>query len=725
MKQDVRLYINDMLVDFSNELSMPFTYQLEDLNNPTIIKNTFTKTITIPATNQNNKIFGEIYNFDRQQLFNQNYLIGTYFNPSFRTPFKIFKNGELIESGYMQLNTISMKNKDIQYNITLYGGLGDFFFNLSYNDENEPLTLSDLHYGIIDDKTGEEYTSEDELTFRINKEFIYKCWDNFEREGNYIYNFINFAPCENGLYDNFDNNRILINSVDNNISTAVTADGKTYTTFNGYAMGDLNHEYTEWEIHDLRSYYQRPVIKFSKIIQAICDERNNGGYKVVLDEDFFNVGNPYYNKAYVTLPMLSSLSKNDENIESTNLKALNNLWVGVSGSQVNKVSTTYNVPNPETENIKIFNTNFIDLTNFSNSTSIQINCDFQVVADVPNTDNKNLYLSSTFIPKYIVDKDYFIHYNKSIIVQALIYNENDEVIGYSNPIALNNFNYAIKNMVGYDIPNGSMQQIKGHFVLQSDKYVYVNEDGNNTFRLTLSNVPKSYFRYEIKVVAQTPYNLRNTTNAVGLLFIGDKMYDDIYYETAKINVNLVNTEINVEKGDNPIGSNSKLTKKDLLKTEKTPLDYLLSYSKLFGLIFEKDLNNKTIYIKTRNNFFTGDIKDWSDRIDYGKDVKINPILMDSKFYKYVYDENENYYLDKYKKEYGINYGQKRINTNYNFNSEEKTLLTNNVFKNSVTARNTSPYYRTFFNNNQTQIPPFYIDNFTLKLFNEILKQNCE
>ena len=45
--QNVRLYIANKCVDFSNELSIPFTYQLEDLNNPTIIKNSFTKTIEI------------------------------------------------------------------------------------------------------------------------------------------------------------------------------------------------------------------------------------------------------------------------------------------------------------------------------------------------------------------------------------------------------------------------------------------------------------------------------------------------------------------------------------------------------------------------------------------------------------------------------------------------------------------------------------------------------
>lgn len=31
MKQDIRLYIDNELVDFSSELSMPFNYQLEEI----------------------------------------------------------------------------------------------------------------------------------------------------------------------------------------------------------------------------------------------------------------------------------------------------------------------------------------------------------------------------------------------------------------------------------------------------------------------------------------------------------------------------------------------------------------------------------------------------------------------------------------------------------------------------------------------------------------------
>lgn len=71
MKHNTRLYIAGKLVDCSETLSLPITYSLEDLANPTVVKNSFSKTITIPATKNNNKIFGEFFKLDRMQHYEE------------------------------------------------------------------------------------------------------------------------------------------------------------------------------------------------------------------------------------------------------------------------------------------------------------------------------------------------------------------------------------------------------------------------------------------------------------------------------------------------------------------------------------------------------------------------------------------------------------------------------------------------------------------------------
>lgn len=37
--KDIRLYINDKLVDLQEDISLPITYQTEDYSNPTVVKN--------------------------------------------------------------------------------------------------------------------------------------------------------------------------------------------------------------------------------------------------------------------------------------------------------------------------------------------------------------------------------------------------------------------------------------------------------------------------------------------------------------------------------------------------------------------------------------------------------------------------------------------------------------------------------------------------------------
>lgn len=310
--KDIRLYIANKLVDCSELLSLPMTYQLEDFSNPTLVKNSFSKTITIPGTKQNNQIFGEIYKLDRMQHYQEltggEALQGINFDPSKRVGFQIFKDADLIESGYMQLNDISVQNNNISYNITLYGGIGDFFYGLKYNEDGTAKSLADIRY-FIEDENGEVLEESAEMNFEVNKDVVAESFNkDFTIEGNQLLDTIAFIPAYNGVYEDFDSSKCLINTNELHTSvfpTSKTDDGSEYTTYNGYGLASLNKDYTEWEMKDLRSYYQRPAIKVDKLIKAICREENSG-YNVTFDPTFFNANNPYWSKTFVALPLLTS-----------------------------------------------------------------------------------------------------------------------------------------------------------------------------------------------------------------------------------------------------------------------------------------------------------------------------------------------------------------------------------------------------------------------------------
>ena len=160
-----------------------------------------------------------------------------------------------------------------------------------------------------------------------------------------------------------------------------------------------------------------------------------------------------------------------------------------------------------------------------------------------------------------------------------------------------------------------------------------------------------------------------------------------------------------------------ITKSLLLKTEKTPADFLLDYTKLFGLYFIKDVGSKKITICSRNTFFTGETVDFSDRIDYSKNITITPILFDKKFYLMQRDTPETKVSKRYKDQYAQEYGQQRLATGYNFNYETKKLYDGNLYQSVVPMLNSDKYFRKFYDNENTAVPAFLNDNCTYHLYN--------
>lgn len=735
MKQDIKLYIDDKLVDFSNELIIPFTYQLKDVNKPTVVKNPFTKTITIIGTKNNNKIFGEIYNLDREQLYDDTYLTGAYFNPSYRTPFKLFKNGELIESGYMQLNSITIKNKVINYEVTLYGGLGDYLYSLMYNKDSEPLKLSDLVYGVENEETGSPFEDSDrEMDFTINKQFVYECFNNVGKDNNNtLTDYITFVPSYNGLPENFDSDKVLINTHNNSYISpklSATVNNKAYTPYNNYILATLPRKYNEWEMLDLRSYLQRPAIKMSKIIDACCNPVNNGGYTVELDTDFFNDNNPYYKDAWIALPLLTNLEKEKNNVTTADGELYRTVYVGELDNVSKYINTGYFVPltnfTTAGDAINYESIPIGTLTNIEVDFNINFNNEIGYDGDVYLL--SKLYNEGEYIPEFGFTAYSSTLLASNILLQLIAFDGvTNEILSYGDILCINNvmgdYGYAggdIKNYWSNYLPytDAKMETVEGNFKYENGTHTFYNTNNQKSFRLKLDNIPyrnrirlglrvektkdkKNAFKYRLPITKYFEYNTENNSE---------------FYVDGYIVPNITRCLITRDEPDSAVASNSKITKQFLLKTEKTPADYLLGYCKMFDLHFSKVNGEKIIKIQSRNNFYNGNIIDWTDKIDWSKDFKIKPICFDKKFYQMGL-EGESYYLTKYKNEYSVDYGQKRINTNYNFNADTTKLYDDNVYQNAVSAVDTSPYYHTFIDKDDRILAPFASANFKYNLFN--------
>lgn len=319
------LYIDGRQVEFPDEgISILFNRQRTDYTNPTIVRNSFTKTIKIPGTKINNGIFNEIWKLDRIQWSGA-------FNASKRTPFILINNGALVEKGYVKLNNITFDGSFYTYEMTLYGELGNLLYSLSYNKDTDatPLTLGDLDLGFD--------------SFTITRDLVDTAWKRLNGDQSVsgdsysMFDTINFAVCYDGIPDanNFDPSLVWVSvdrlasvdwkdhssMADNFPSSYTDGDGITYTYVSTmisrmdpddhYGKMEMQNELTPIETRDLRCYLLRPVIRISGIFDAIGEYiKENNGYELDLSDPFFSTDE--FLSTWMTLPMLYDIDPNVE-----------------------------------------------------------------------------------------------------------------------------------------------------------------------------------------------------------------------------------------------------------------------------------------------------------------------------------------------------------------------------------------------------------------------------
>lgn len=308
MRNKIRLYIGDRQADLDDGSFILLNYTAEDLTNPTIVRNSFSRQITLKGTPTNNEIFGGIYRNDRLTQYGG--VIGIDFDPTRKTPFTIYNEmGEILEEGYLKLNKVVRSGRNISYKVTLYGGLGSFLYGLSYDTDGKQLSLADLDYG-------------ETLDFTINAATILEAWERLGHgTGPTKWDVINFMPAYLGLPPSpFDANKCVVHAVTAGLKYR---DEDYRTDPNGYTLVTLNDKVTANEAKDFRSYLQKPVISMAAIINAICNPSNNGGYTVNLDPEFFDALNPYWYATWLTLPMFDDL--NIDVTETTNTQTMTDL----------------------------------------------------------------------------------------------------------------------------------------------------------------------------------------------------------------------------------------------------------------------------------------------------------------------------------------------------------------------------------------------------------------
>lgn len=673
----------DQEVELTNSVQFPLNKSFESLTTPTDISVDYSKTISIPATQHNNRVLGNAYRLDK--VFNNegnNENLGLYMNPLKRIPAKLLCNGELLLDGYAKYVSASETNGIISYNINIFGAVGSVFQSLR-NVVLSADKLSDEQKAEPDG--GEKYILDDGIDVNsvINRNLVKECW---EYTGdplvgyNTIPDILGFAPANRGLYDDFESNsgvgfeRMTVGdgtavSIEEAIKAVWIDNLKKlgYTDENAEARVDaidwssiIGDGVSEHMLRQVRSYEQKPYIYFCRLMkmyQRKC--RDLTGYEIELDPLWFNANNPYWSRICYMFDYLAGRGVNDSNTTP---------FTGYYNSQYKSV---VNSGNWEGYSNSVSYSDFdVKVTELGEISTVPFNILFINKQQANDSDplwsgKGNIYDSVIELsPRgYITAKftftnakgetktfDWWGAMNKDVAVHDTKYNRNNFNYIY-NETAIDKTNRILTGTTALQIPLMNLGKFDTvGLKLSIEVTVWHPMSSSNNYEI----YNKAFiYRHRIPIKGSTSYNKFEPT-----------------INNANYTVTFPNTEVYAN------WRYSTVCKLKNLYTKEEPLfDVILQYTKMFGLIWVPDYLNKKIKIMTRQQYFNNaELIDWTDKFDSTKTSTIEPVSFNAKYVNFNYDTVDGYRYTGYKNRYGVEYGGKKLKTKYEFDNKSTDLF---------------------------------------------------
>lgn len=652
----LEIYVEDYKIDI-DDVDLTMNYVFSNLENPFTITTDFSKTFKIKGTQNNNKVFGQIWDLNRQIVYSMDKNVDVYFNASKKALCKIVIDSQVFKSGYIKLNTITINKGKWEYSVTFYSDIGNMLHTLSEK------SIVDLNW-----YRGLEHT--------LNRTTI----NSFFNDNHSLSRDMTYIMANNGIYDDFDaNKQITIDSSGNYIVEDVLGEIK----FDECAKGEY------------RSYKQRPALKIAPMFEKICEWHNeNYANTIILDDSFFRVNNPYYNDSVMTLPLISS--------DEFHREIVNEARVVQEGKDVNTQSisttpdlfTTFEIPYKNNEYFTNENINFALITSQS-----QVNVEFQIALEgyLKRTSNANVGDRLTGALEVLCYIDcYLVDTNGNIVEKLTPYTEYDTkiLLNYAT-VAYNNGTTAY---IRCNFKNPYTNYKDGHWLTWYPVHFYSKYEGRGTdLRVQVKLRKFSVIGYTNQDVDSTDIYAKYHNISKYRCYIspitkapeGATNLND-YYPASGIDYNNVFTGRDIViNTNNKIGSNVTIDKTYLINNELKCSDFLINYCKTFGLMFDIE-EDGYISIKTKNEFFKNyKILDWEDKIDYSKAITQTPITFSTRFLKLANKDNDTYYENYYLNKVGKNYGSQIVNTGYEFNEETTDVIPNNIIEQTVMSRETT------------------------------------
>lgn len=635
---NIRLYLYDKFgndatkeyeVELDSTIQFAITKQFTDLENPTTIINDWSKSIAIPFTQHNNEIFNYLYRSDRSVTEGEP--VGAFgFDPTKKVPFRLINDENVLMTGYVKVLSVEQTSSVVgKYNITLNGELGKIFQELKNITFDRSQSNTDY---IID---GSQYVKEE-----LTADLIYQSWTSsgqttselkHKGDENYLVtDYIGFAP-NNSFSDGFDYQSFEnINGI-NKLSDLLQQEWDSIGFTEYKADSIIENGITSRGMREFRSYLQTPYIYFNKLFGIFKEKAEQiTGYNFILDNSWFNEGNPYWydivfclknfdlksDKQFNTYIMQTQTEQYYENIpvssylvfDANRKKEYTEYW-------------DYTYKGFKLKNTEGENNDLIYINNSQTSFNIIINGEY------PNIDiNSN---NAFYIELYQYDKD--------------------------------------------------------HNLLKQDNYTLINKTDSQIQPtdnvLTVSNVSVDNVNHTTKLTVSIPIlrpmfsRLYDNSDSVCFEWRCRTNLHSIFTETSITECQINFTGDWFIKHYDVQRSYSWFTLNDLWNNDVNLFEVILNYCKMYRIKILLDEFSKTITFVSSKKFFKDyTIENWSDKVDYSRPWKLEPNIIEAKYFLMNYENSESAILKDYKDEYGFNYGEQNLITNYDFGDNTKKIF---------------------------------------------------
>ena len=298
------LYISGKRADLDDASFLLLNWTQDEAASPATVRNSYSQSVTLRATPANNAIFGYFFRPDRVTADGG-------FDPLARTDYDLIsETGDRVSKGYLKLDSVATGPGGIaSYSVTLYGGLGGYFYALTNRPDGQKKSLADMRWMLGDD----DVLDLDE-GMPMTAETVKTAWARLDGTitTHPIFDIINFAPCLNGIPESgFDAKHAVYeegNTPDSQLYglyTSSSADGDSWQGMNaGGILITLPRAMTEWEMQDLRAYLQRPVLRLREFLNSLEHfSQSDTGYTLVLDSATFGGRDRWLDDVWLTLPL--------------------------------------------------------------------------------------------------------------------------------------------------------------------------------------------------------------------------------------------------------------------------------------------------------------------------------------------------------------------------------------------------------------------------------------